>query len=197
MSSINDELIIANARLVTDRQRMQSAIQRATLQTTLNTQEQLQGNPGDTLERSRRNYEAHRTANPHDRNGIIDNYDIYSNIHNTIIANSQQSVIPLVAESNSALQSLLANEEIVIDLNRRETTLIQEIADLQAQLNELLREDRELNQAHGKKRRRITHKKGAKAKRGGSWSLKYKKSINCKRPRGFSQKQYCKYGKKV
>ena len=27
------------------------------------------------------------------------------------------------------------------------------------------------------------------------WSDKYKKSINCKRPRGFSQKQYCKYGR--
>ena len=24
------------------------------------------------------------------------------------------------------------------------------------------------------------------------WSLKYKKSINCKRPKGFSQKQHCK-----
>ncbi len=23
------------------------------------------------------------------------------------------------------------------------------------------------------------------------WSLKYKRSINCKRPKGFSQKQYC------
>ena len=28
------------------------------------------------------------------------------------------------------------------------------------------------------------------------WSLNYKKSINCKRPRGFSQRQYCKYGRK-
>ena len=27
------------------------------------------------------------------------------------------------------------------------------------------------------------------------WSLKYKKSINCNRPKGFSQKQYCKYGR--
>lgn len=27
------------------------------------------------------------------------------------------------------------------------------------------------------------------------WSDKYKKSINCKRPRGFSQKQHCKYGR--
>ena len=28
------------------------------------------------------------------------------------------------------------------------------------------------------------------------WSMKYKKSINCNRPKGFSQKQYCKYGRK-
>jgi thiol-disulfide isomerase/thioredoxin len=28
------------------------------------------------------------------------------------------------------------------------------------------------------------------------WSLKYKKSINCRRPKGFSQKQYCKYTRK-
>jgi hypothetical protein len=27
------------------------------------------------------------------------------------------------------------------------------------------------------------------------WSLKYKKSIHCKKPKGFSQKQYCKYGR--
>ena len=31
---------------------------------------------------------------------------------------------------------------------------------------------------------------------GGKWSRKYKRSINCKRPRGFSQKQYCRYGRK-
>ena len=44
------------------------------------------------------------------------------------------------------------------------------------------------------------YKKGTKrvkqVKIGGKWSKKYKKSINCKKPKGFSQKQYCKYGKK-
>lgn len=35
-----------------------------------------------------------------------------------------------------------------------------------------------------------------KNKKSNKWSLKYKKSINCKRPRGFSQRQYCKYGRK-
>jgi hypothetical protein len=36
----------------------------------------------------------------------------------------------------------------------------------------------------------ISKKKGNK-----KWSIKYKKSINCNRPKGFSQKQYCKYGR--
>lgn len=29
------------------------------------------------------------------------------------------------------------------------------------------------------------------------WSAKYKRSIDCKKPKGFSQKQYCKYGQKT
>lgn len=46
-----------------------------------------------------------------------------------------------------------------------------------------------------------THKKhvsgGSKTKRrGGKWSAKYKRSINCRRPKGFSQRQYCKYTRK-
>lgn len=28
------------------------------------------------------------------------------------------------------------------------------------------------------------------------WSKKYKLSINCNRPRGFSQRQHCKYGRR-
>jgi thiol-disulfide isomerase/thioredoxin len=32
--------------------------------------------------------------------------------------------------------------------------------------------------------------------RAGKWSLKYKHSINCNHPKGFSQKQYCKYSRK-
>ena len=39
-------------------------------------------------------------------------------------------------------------------------------------------------------------KRKSKKQNGGKWSLKYKKSINCKRPKGFSQKQYCKYSRK-
>jgi len=35
----------------------------------------------------------------------------------------------------------------------------------------------------------------SKIKKPHKWSLKYKKSINCKKPKGFSQKQFCKYKK--
>jgi hypothetical protein len=46
-------------------------------------------------------------------------------------------------------------------------------------------------QKGGKRRRK--NKRNTKKRR--KWSLKYKRSINCKRPKGFSQKQYCKYKK--
>lgn len=45
----------------------------------------------------------------------------------------------------------------------------------------------------GKTRRKTKRSKQTKRRK---WSLKYKKSINCKRPKGFSQKQHCKYGRK-
>jgi thiol-disulfide isomerase/thioredoxin len=47
---------------------------------------------------------------------------------------------------------------------------------------------------HSKKMNKNTRNK-IKKMYGGKWTRKYKRSINCKRPRGFSQKQYCKYGK--
>jgi thiol-disulfide isomerase/thioredoxin len=51
-----------------------------------------------------------------------------------------------------------------------------------------------------KRTSQMMSKKGGMTKRrkqkGGKWSRKYKKSINCKKPKGFSQKQYCKYGRK-
>ena len=53
-----------------------------------------------------------------------------------------------------------------------------------------------INQTNKKytiKTRKIKNKNKKSKKR---WSLKYKKSIDCKRPRGFSQRQYCNYGRK-
>ena len=39
-------------------------------------------------------------------------------------------------------------------------------------------------------------KKTNKSIKNRKWSKKYKSTINCNRPRGFSQRQYCKYGRR-
>ena len=194
LRTININLIDANAEIVTIRQRLQTATQRATIERTLATREQTQGNIGYTHRSARNAYDDYRNAYPRDSDGILERYNRYIGISGLIHANSQERVRPLVDESNRVLHTLLAAEESLIDLNTRRTDLIQEIADLEARLVGLNRQSDELNRAQGKKRR---HKKGTKAKRGGAWTLKYKRSINCMRPKGFSQKQYCKYGKKV
>lgn len=68
--------------------------------------------------------------------------------------------------------------------------------ELKKDLDELIAErDRAvaLTSGRGKNTRA---KRTKRAKKGGAWTLSYKRSINCRRPRGFSQKQYCKYRKK-
>jgi len=59
------------------------------------------------------------------------------------------------------------------------------------------KENKENNNNH-KKTNKKTKQTGGKTRRkiGGKWSAKYKRSINCRSPKGFSQRQYCKYGRK-
>jgi hypothetical protein len=51
-------------------------------------------------------------------------------------------------------------------------------------------------QSKSKKKKHSLKSNSTRKKYGGKWSLKYKRSINCKRPKGFSQRQHCKYGRK-
>jgi len=62
-------------------------------------------------------------------------------------------------------------------------------------INTKLKEESKKNNKTNKKRTKFGGKK-TKRYKGGRWSLKYKRSINCKKPKGFSQKQYCKYGRR-
>ena len=50
------------------------------------------------------------------------------------------------------------------------------------------------HKTNGKQTRKQIHKQTQK---GGKWSEKYKKSIDCNNPKGFSQRQHCKYGRKT
>jgi len=108
-------------------------------------------------------------------------------------------------QAYKALEEQAQRAEIAYSASRAAETLINSelasvtstLRQLETALSVIADEEARLNRGRGIKRKRHpTHKRGKKGKKGGSWSLKYKRSINCKRPRGFSQKQYCKYGKK-
>ena len=47
----------------------------------------------------------------------------------------------------------------------------------------------------GRKNKKMNRKSRPRTRKH-KWSLKYKRSINCKHPKGFSQRQHCKYGRK-
>ena len=51
----------------------------------------------------------------------------------------------------------------------------------------------------GYKKRKSNRKHPSKRNRNRKhkWSLKYKRSIDCNHPKGFSQRQHCKYGRKT
>jgi hypothetical protein len=49
---------------------------------------------------------------------------------------------------------------------------------------------------HKKIQKQMGGKQMGEKPTGGKWSLKYKRSIHCQRPKGFSQKQYCRYTRK-
>lgn len=51
------------------------------------------------------------------------------------------------------------------------------------------------HETHHKKKYHRKTRNHKKVHKGGKWSRKYKLSIDCNRPKGFSQKQYCKYGR--
>ena len=55
-------------------------------------------------------------------------------------------------------------------------------------------EKRKTQGGGGMKKRRTIKKRRIYG--GAKWSMKYKRSINCRRPKGFSQRQHCKYGRK-
>ena len=193
LRTINASKMALEAEIVTIRQRAETASQRASQGRTLATREQVQGNIGDTHRSARSAYDTYRATNPNNTDVLGQLYSDYITIGSAIHATSQERVIPLVNESNRVMRTVLEAEESLFDLTSRQTTLRRKIAELEARLMLLNRQSNELNRARGKKRR---HKKGTKVKRGGAWTLKYKRSINCMRPKGFSQKQYCKYGKK-
>ena len=90
------------------------------------------------------------------------------------------------SESDEALYKLIEGGKKEEDFKPKKVIGEKAASKLRKQLRERKIFENSLKNKQGKEKRR-----GKKR-----WSRKYKKSINCRNPNGFSQKQYCKYGRR-
>ena len=160
MSDLNAEVATAYNRFSIASDQLHRLRQSVILETTRINEQEIQSNAGNEYARSRRLYDEYRNANPNDRNGIISRHDDYSRIHNAIIANSQERARPLIVERDMAQQTFNETKRNYDNLYERQTNLTQQIYNLEPKLDRLLIQDRELNQARGKRQHYTRHKKG-------------------------------------
>jgi len=133
-------------------------------------------------------------------NNFIDKFNYTSPVIKTAILSQKSRIINLFNENIEQFKDFCSyNRE---NVNTGAKTIINFIVDV-ANDRELERQWERYNSKSlrgGKIRKSIKNKSKkttTKGKtKGKKWSQKYKNSINCKRPKGFSQKQHCKYGRK-
>jgi chromosome segregation ATPase len=123
------------------------------------------------------------------REGVREQYNkMDSELYGTI----RRAARPIEKEIATQKSKLTKIESKRKDIQNEREKMEKDLQELISARNIVATQVRQLNIGHGLKRQRKSKKRG---KFGGAWTAKYKRSINCKKPRGFSQKQYCKYRK--
>jgi len=198
ISNFSERALAANSDATSARER----IRYCTQEITRITQEESQGNSGIEYARALRDFNDYSIAHPNDVEGIRSRHSEATRLLGITNAAIREIIKPLRLEGEAKLRLLTKANEKYKTLNADILELTQQKDQLQNELDTMTGEYRSLtinqNIGEGNNRLRISKKRGKRGKRGkngGAWTAKYKKSINCRRPRGFSQKQYCKYGK--
>lgn len=119
--------------------------------------------------------------------------NLYPNSETIVITKRDEDVI--LREINEEIGKLGNLDKEVVQISEEKEKEGEEDLDLDLEKLTLGESIRESKGGKRTKKRRIYKKKRLTKKRLHKWSSKYKKSINCKKPKGFSQKQYCKYGR--
>lgn len=101
------------------------------------------------------------------------------------IVENQYNVIFVQSGSTHIDISALMDDYFIVELYHNGDTRYYICDDMDG-LFELIRDKMKTNEGYNKP------KKGSKKR----WSVKYKKTIDCDNPKGFSQKQYCKRKKR-
>jgi len=130
----------------------------------------------------------------------------YSNNNNIVVADVDQeliSKIPLLKKQPSGFPTMYYINEKGLNMEDYEESSIsikdRSIDSLIEWIETHLSSSKGGSKGKTRKNRKTKlnkkTRKNRKTKKNRKWSLKYKKSINCSKPKGFSQKQYCKYGR--
>jgi hypothetical protein len=129
-------------------------------------------------------------------NNFIDKFNYTSPVIKTAIKSQKSRIINLFNENIEQFKDFCSYNRENVDIGVK--TIINFIVDV-ANDSELERQWERYNSKSlrgGKIRKSIRNNSKKTTTKRKKWSQKYKKSINCRRPKGFSQKQYCKYGRK-
>lgn len=121
--------------------------------------------------------------------------DLYSKLKN---ANKEPMSFPTIRFMSNAGEKMQTYEDSEVSNKDRTIDSFVEWIKLKTGENNITTSEK-IGGSYSKKsthRRRRKFNKKTRKLIGGKWSAKYKRSINCKRPKGFSQRQYCKYGRK-
>ena len=164
ISRFNERATLANDTANSARERVRYLIQEIAQR----TQEEWNGNFGNTYTRSLRHYNDYSRTNPTDIEGIRSRYTEANRLHSTTNAAIQENIKPLRLEAKSLLRTLTRAQKKYTTLNEDIVTLTRQKDQLQNELDEMNSEYLSLtineNVARGKKQRRFTHKKGKKRK---------------------------------
>ena len=125
-------------------------------------------------------------------NKFVDKFDYTSPVIKTAIKSQKSRIINLFNENIDNFKNFCSYHTENVDTGVR--TIINFIVDVSndSELERQWERYKSKLLRGGKRKTRKTIRKTKTRK----WSQKYKNSINCKRPKGFSQKQHCKYGRK-
>jgi hypothetical protein len=124
--------------------------------------------------------------------------DLYGKLKN---ANKEPMGFPTIRFMTNAGENVQTYEDSDVSNKDRKIDSFVEWIKMKTGENYITTSETTTGKAGGFKTK-LTHRRNrqrsgrTKKINGGKWSAKYKRSINCNRPKGFSQKQYCKYGRK-
>jgi len=164
ISNFRERALAANSDATSARERLRYCTQ----EITRITQEELQGNFGNTYARALRDFNDYSRTHPNDVEGIRSRHSEATRLLGITNAAIREIIKPLRLEGEAKLQLLTKANEKYRTLNADILELTQQKDQLQNELDEMNSEYLSLtineNVARGKKQRRSTYKKGKKRK---------------------------------